>query len=49
MPGIGTVKFDVLAPLVKPHHIKVFEFSPSMPEAMARSGIQHIKNLWGPE
>jgi len=36
-----------LAPLVKPHHIKVFEFSPSMSVENARLGIEHIKNLWG--
>jgi sugar phosphate isomerase/epimerase len=48
-PGTGTVNFAALAPLVRPHHIKVFEFSPAMPEELARQGIQHVKNLWGAE
>jgi sugar phosphate isomerase/epimerase len=46
-PGTGTVNFAALAPLVKPHHIKVFEFSPSMSPEMARLGVQHVKKLWG--
>jgi sugar phosphate isomerase/epimerase len=46
-PGTGTVNFAALAPLVRPDHIKVFEFSPSMPEELARQGIAHIKSLWG--
>jgi len=46
-PGSGTVNFAGLAPLVKPHHIKVFEFSPTMSETNARHGIAHIKTLWG--
>jgi len=46
-PGTGCVDFAKLAPLVKPHHIKVFEFSPSMSVENARLGIEHIKNLWG--
>jgi sugar phosphate isomerase/epimerase len=46
-PGTGTVDFAALAPMVKPHHIKVFEFSPSMPVEMARLGIAHVKKHWG--
>ncbi len=46
-PGTGMINFAGLAPLVKPHHIKVFEFSPSLSEASARNGVAHIKKLWG--
>jgi sugar phosphate isomerase/epimerase len=46
-PGTGTIDFGALASEVKPHHIKVFEFSPSMPVENARQGIEHIKRLWG--
>jgi sugar phosphate isomerase/epimerase len=46
-PGTGSVNFAALKPLVKPHHIKVFEFSPSMTVAELRSGVAHVKNLWG--
>ncbi len=48
-PGSGTIDFAALKPMVKPEHIKVFEFSPSLTLEQARSGIAHIKNLWGPE
>ena len=33
--------------MVKPEHVKVFEFSPRMTEADARRGVAHIKQLWG--
>jgi sugar phosphate isomerase/epimerase len=46
-PGSGMINFAALAPSVKPHHIKVFEFSPSMPPEDAKRGIAHIKNIWG--
>jgi sugar phosphate isomerase/epimerase len=48
-PGTGTVNFAALQPMVKPEHIKVFEFSPRMTEEDARRGIAHIKKLWGDE
>lgn len=46
-PGTGSVNFAALKPMVKPHHIKVFEFSPAMPVEELKSGVAHVKNLWG--
>ena len=48
-PGTGTVKFDTLKGAVKPEHIKVFEFSPSLTVDQVKAGIAHIKSVWGPE
>ena len=41
------IDFAGLAPLVKPHHIKVFEFSPSMTPEDAKRGIEYVKKVWG--
>jgi sugar phosphate isomerase/epimerase len=46
-PGSGTINFAALKPLVKPQHIKVFEFSPSLTPEQVRSGIEHVKSIWG--
>jgi sugar phosphate isomerase/epimerase len=46
-PGTGKVDFAALAPLTKPGHIKVFEFSPSLDVSEVQSGIAHVKRLWG--
>jgi sugar phosphate isomerase/epimerase len=46
-PGTGTIDFAALKPMVKPHHIKVFEFSPSLTVEQLKSGVAHVKNLWG--
>jgi sugar phosphate isomerase/epimerase len=46
-PGSGTVNFAALKPMVKPGHIKVFEFSPMLPVGGLRIGVAHIKKLWG--
>jgi len=46
-PGSGNVDFAALKPSVKPHHIKVFEFSPALTPEEARNGVAHIKRLWG--
>jgi sugar phosphate isomerase/epimerase len=48
-PGGGDIDFAALKPFVKPEHIKVFEFSPKMPVEAARTGIAHLKQLWGEE
>ena len=48
-PGRGMIDFAALKPLVKPEHIKVFEFSQSLTEEEARQGVAHIKQLWGDE
>ena len=46
-PGTGMINFERLARVVKPEHIKVFEFGPSLKVEQARAGIAHIKKLWG--
>jgi sugar phosphate isomerase/epimerase len=46
-PGTGAVDFAALKPMVKPEHIKVFEFGPSVTEGEARLGIEHVKRIWG--
>ena len=46
-PGTGMIDFAALKPSVKPEHIKVFEFSPSMTAADAKSGVAYVKEIWG--
>lgn len=46
-PGCGTVDFKSLKALVDPKHIKVFEFSPSLTVEQVRSGVAHVKGIWG--
>ena len=46
-PGSGTVNFAALKPQVKPQHLKVFEFSPAMPVEDLKSGVAHVKRIWG--
>ena len=46
-PGSGNVDFAALKQSVKPHHIKVFEFSPALTPDEVKNGIAHIKRLWG--
>ena len=48
-PGAGMIDWAGLKDLVKPTHLKVFEFSPSMNPEEAKRGMEHVKNLWGPE
>jgi sugar phosphate isomerase/epimerase len=48
-PGSGTIDFASLKPMVKPEHIKVFEFSPRLKAEEATAGITFIKNVWGAE
>lgn len=48
-PGEGDIDFAALKPFVKPEHIKVFELSPRTSVEAARSGIAHLKNIWGDE
>lgn len=48
-PGTGTIDFAAIKPFVKPEHIKVFEFSPSLSVDEVRRGVEHIKTLWGTE
>jgi sugar phosphate isomerase/epimerase len=46
-PGTGMVDFAALKPLVKPEHVKVFEFSPALSVEQARQGVEHLKRIWG--
>ena len=46
-PGTGTVDFSALKPMIKPGHIKVFEFSPSLTVEEVKSGVEHVKRTWG--
>ncbi|MCI0746653.1 MAG: sugar phosphate isomerase/epimerase [Verrucomicrobia subdivision 3 bacterium] len=48
-PGTGMINFAELKPIVKPDHLKVFEFSPSLTLDQVKAGIAHIKSLWGEE
>jgi sugar phosphate isomerase/epimerase len=48
-PGTGMIKFEELKPLVKPEHLKIFEFSPSLTVDQVKAGVAHIKSLWGEE
>jgi len=46
-PGSGMIDFESLKPMVRPHHIKVFEFSPSLTAQQVTAGAVHIKKIWG--
>jgi len=48
-PGTGTVDFAALKPFLKPEHIKVFEFSPSLTVEEAKRGVEHVRKIWGEE
>ena len=46
-PGRGCINWDAITPLVRPDHIKVFEFSPSLSPDDVLAGANHIRQLWG--
>jgi sugar phosphate isomerase/epimerase len=48
-PGSGTIDWAALKPLVKPEHVKVFEFGPSLSTEAVRNGVDHLRSLWGPD
>jgi sugar phosphate isomerase/epimerase len=48
-PGSGMIDFKSLKQVVTPEHLKVFEFSPSLTPEQVKSGVAHIKSIWGPE
>ncbi len=48
-PGTGIINYADLKPFVKPEHIKVFELHPSLPVEEIKTGIAHLKSIWGPE
>jgi hypothetical protein len=41
------IDFAALKPLVKPEHIKVFELSPNLTVEEVKSGVEHVKRIWG--
>ncbi len=48
-PGAGMIDFAALKPVVRPHHIKVFELSPSLKVEEVQKGVAHLKSIWGGE
>jgi sugar phosphate isomerase/epimerase len=48
-PGAGTVDWAALKPFVKPEHLKVFEFSPSLTPDEVKRGVAHLQAIWGEE
>jgi sugar phosphate isomerase/epimerase len=48
-PGTGMVDFKALQPSVKREHIKVFELSPGLAVKEVKSGVAHVKQIWGDE
>ncbi|HLZ54632.1 MAG TPA: TIM barrel protein [Verrucomicrobiae bacterium] len=48
-PGTGMIDYAALKPFVKPEHIKVFELNPGLPVDAVKSGIAHVKKIWGDE
>ncbi len=45
-PGTGTIDFAALTPFVKPEHLKVFEFSPSLTPEQAKAGADYVRRIW---
>ena len=48
-PGTGMIDYAALKPFVKPEHVKVFEFSPRLSVEEVKTGIAHLKLIWGNE
>jgi len=46
-PGTGTVDFATLKSYAKPDSIKVFELSPRLSDDEVRTGVEHVRSLWG--
>lgn len=46
-PGSGMIDYAALRPLVRPEHIKVFEFSPGLSAGEAQAGVAHVRKIWG--
>ena len=46
-PGSGMIDFAALKPMVKPEHIKVFEFGPGVAVEDVKRGVEHLKGIWG--
>ncbi len=41
------IDYAALKPFVKPGHIRVFELNPALPVEAVKSGIAHVKAIWG--
>ena len=46
-PGSGMIDFAALKPMVKPEHIKVFEFGLGVAVEDVKRGVEHLKGIWG--
>ncbi|HXJ55549.1 MAG TPA: sugar phosphate isomerase/epimerase [Verrucomicrobiae bacterium] len=46
-PGQGCIDWAALKPVVKPEHLKIFEFSPSLSPAEAKAGVEYLQSVWG--
>jgi len=46
-PGSGTIDFGGLKRCVKPQHVKVFEFSPSLTTEEVKRGVEYVRRIWG--
>ncbi len=46
-PGSGMIDFAALKPFVRPDHIKVFELNPGVPVEDLKTGVAHLKSIWG--
>ena len=45
-PGRGCIDWAALQPFVKPEHLKIFEFSPSLSPTEAKAGAEYLQSLW---
>ena len=48
-PGTGCIDFAALKPFVRADHLKIFEFSPSVPPEALKAGVDHLQSIWGAE
>ncbi len=46
-PGSGCIKWTALKPMVRPEHIKVLEFSPSLSQEDVVAGAKFMRETWG--
>src|SRR5262249_4974379 len=46
-PGAGMIDFAALKPFVGPEHIKVFELNPNVSVEDVKTGVAHLKAIWG--
>jgi sugar phosphate isomerase/epimerase len=46
-PGTGTIDFGALKGMLKPEHLKVFELGPALKPEEVKTGVAHLKQIWG--